>query len=102
MASPFESGPGVYDNGGRIVITPEEEAIGIETHRYFEQRLKREKSWHAQNGIIRIRKSTGRERTVSHIDGVAQSPEPSVRIITMEDMAKERISDELGISVDAF
>jgi hypothetical protein len=102
MASPFESGPGIYDNGGRVVITPEERAIGLETHRYFEKTLKREKSWHVQNGIIRIRKSTDREQRVSHIEGVAEAPEPKVRIITREDMAKERLSDPLGNSIDLF
>ncbi len=102
MASPLEAKPGHYDHGGTVEITPQEEAIGKETHRLFQSRLKRHRPWYIQHGVIDSRPYSSNESRIAHTNGLPHPESPSSKIITLDDIAKEQLSPEFVIVGDIF
>ncbi len=95
-----ELGPGYDHTSETLVITHQERALGIETHRLFNTKLKRPLPWVYRNGVITIDRPL-KDGEVERIPGEKGKADLRSRIIITDNLANETISEPLaGVIVD--
>lgn len=96
--------PPFNDRTETVIVTPEEEALGLDTYYAFTQKLIRPLPWTIKNNVVRYVGHDPVEEGMAYLKDKNEKPKLKVdkRVIRLDDLAKESIPQHLAYLLADF